>query len=50
MARLSSAAPTGELLALGGRYRTLHDKQYNLEADSFMNPGEELARTSDAEC
>jgi ATP-binding cassette, subfamily B, putative efflux pump len=32
-----------QLLALGGRYRTLHDKQYNLESDRYVNPGEELA-------
>ena len=32
----------GELLALGGRYRTLYDKQYNLEADRFINPGEDF--------
>jgi ABC-type multidrug transport system fused ATPase/permease subunit len=32
----------GELLALGGRYRTLHDKQYKLEADRFINPGEDF--------
>src|SRR6187200_3035571 len=31
-----------ELMALGGRYRTLHDKQYDLEADRYVNPGEEL--------
>ena len=31
-----------ELLALGGRYRTLHDKQYNLESDRFINPGEDF--------
>jgi ABC-type multidrug transport system fused ATPase/permease subunit len=31
-----------ELLALGGRYRTLHDKQYKLEADRFINPGEDF--------
>ena len=33
-----------ELLALGGRYRTLHDKQYSLELDRFVNPGEELTQ------
>jgi ABC-type multidrug transport system fused ATPase/permease subunit len=33
-----------ELLALNGRYRTLHDKQYDLEADRFVNPGEELTQ------
>jgi subfamily B ATP-binding cassette protein MsbA len=31
-----------ELLALGGRYRQLHDKQYNFEADRFINPGEDF--------
>ena len=31
-----------ELLALGGRYRELYDKQYNFERDRFINPGEEL--------
>ncbi len=31
-----------ELLALGGRYRTLYDKQYALESDRFINPGEDF--------
>ena len=31
-----------ELLAADGRYRQLHDKQYRLEQDRFVNPGEEL--------
>ncbi len=31
-----------ELLALNGRYRQLHDKQYRLEADRFINPGEDF--------
>ncbi len=35
-----------ELLALGGRYRTLYDKQYRLEADRFINPGEDLSGVS----
>ncbi|MBA3640069.1 MAG: ABC transporter ATP-binding protein [Acidobacteria bacterium] len=35
-----------ELLALGGRYRTLHDKQYRFEADRFINPGEDLSGVS----
>jgi subfamily B ATP-binding cassette protein MsbA len=34
-----------ELIALGGRYRQLYDKQYNFERDRFVNPGEELAGT-----
>jgi len=31
-----------ELLALGGRYRQLYDKQYNFEHDRFVNPGEDF--------
>jgi subfamily B ATP-binding cassette protein MsbA len=31
-----------ELLALGGRYRTLYDKQYKFESDRFINPGEDF--------
>ena len=38
-----------ELLALGGRYRTLYDKQYKLEADRFINPGEDFTPEPDAE-
>ncbi|HEY3380802.1 MAG TPA: ABC transporter ATP-binding protein [Vicinamibacterales bacterium] len=31
-----------ELLAANGRYRQLYDKQYQLELDRFINPGEEF--------
>ena len=31
-----------QLMALGGRYRELHDTQYGLEIDRYVNPGEEL--------
>jgi subfamily B ATP-binding cassette protein MsbA len=31
-----------QLMALGGRYRTLHDRQYDLETDRFINPGEDF--------
>jgi subfamily B ATP-binding cassette protein MsbA len=31
-----------ELMALGGRYRELHDRQYQLELDRFINPGEDF--------
>jgi ABC-type multidrug transport system fused ATPase/permease subunit len=34
-----------QLLALGGRYRDLYDRQYQLEQDQFINPGEEIAAT-----
>jgi subfamily B ATP-binding cassette protein MsbA len=37
-----------ELLALGGRYRTLYDKQYKLEADRFINPGEDFTPEPEA--
>jgi ABC-type multidrug transport system fused ATPase/permease subunit len=30
------------LLALGGRYRQLYDKQYSFETDRFINPGEDF--------
>ncbi|HEU4562050.1 MAG TPA: ABC transporter ATP-binding protein [Longimicrobium sp.] len=31
-----------ELMALNGRYRELHDRQYALETDRFINPGEDF--------
>jgi subfamily B ATP-binding cassette protein MsbA len=31
-----------QLLAHGGRYRQLYDKQYNFERDRFINPGEDF--------
>lgn len=31
-----------ELLALDGRYRQLYEKQYGLERDRFVNPGEDF--------
>jgi subfamily B ATP-binding cassette protein MsbA len=31
-----------ELLSLGGRYRQLYDRQYGLERDRFINPGEDF--------
>jgi subfamily B ATP-binding cassette protein MsbA len=31
-----------ELLAVAGRYRQLYDRQYNLETDRFINPGEDF--------
>jgi ABC-type multidrug transport system fused ATPase/permease subunit len=31
-----------ELLAFGGRYRQLYDKQYRFEQDRFVNPGEDF--------
>jgi len=34
-----------ELLALGGRYRDLYNRQYQFELDQFINPGEEITAT-----
>ncbi|MCA0375480.1 MAG: ABC transporter ATP-binding protein/permease [Gemmatimonadetes bacterium] len=34
-----------QLLALGGRYRDLYNRQYQMEQDQFINPGEEIAAT-----
>jgi subfamily B ATP-binding cassette protein MsbA len=31
------------LLAAGGRYKQLYDKQYKFESDQFVNPGEDVA-------
>jgi subfamily B ATP-binding cassette protein MsbA len=31
-----------ELIALGGRYKQLYDKQYRFEQDLFVNPGEDF--------
>ena len=31
-----------ELISLGGRYRQLYDKQYRLERNRFINPGEDF--------
>lgn len=31
-----------ELLAVGGRYRQLYDKQYRFERNQFINPGEDF--------
>jgi subfamily B ATP-binding cassette protein MsbA len=37
----------GDLLALGGRYKQLHDHQHGLEEDQFINPGEDFTAPPD---
>ena len=32
----------GELIAIGGRYRQLYERQYGAEKDAFINPGEDF--------
>ncbi len=34
-----------ELIELDGRYRQLYDKQYRIETDRFINPGEDFTST-----
>jgi subfamily B ATP-binding cassette protein MsbA len=36
-----------ELLAVNGRYRQLYDKQYHIEHDQFINPGEDFLPVPD---
>jgi subfamily B ATP-binding cassette protein MsbA len=36
-----------ELLAIDGRYRQLYEKQYRIERDRFINPGEDFTSTVD---
>jgi ABC-type multidrug transport system fused ATPase/permease subunit len=35
-----------ELIAMSGRYRQLYDKQYGIERDRFINPGEDFTPES----
>jgi ABC-type multidrug transport system fused ATPase/permease subunit len=47
--RIVERGTHAELLALNGRYRTLHDKQYQLETDRFINPGEDFTPAPEVE-
>ncbi|MEM9555377.1 MAG: ABC transporter ATP-binding protein [Acidobacteriota bacterium] len=38
-----------ELIARGGRYKELHDRQHAFEQNLFVNPGEEIQRDEDDE-
>ncbi len=40
--RIIERGTHGELMALGGRYKELHDRQYGIETDRFINPGEDF--------
>lgn len=40
--RILERGTHAQLMTLGGRYRELHDRQYGLESDRYVNPGEEL--------
>jgi ABC-type multidrug transport system fused ATPase/permease subunit len=38
-----------QLMALGGRYRELHDRQHRVEEDIFVNPGEDPSKLTEEE-
>lgn len=38
-----------ELIAQDGRYKQLHDRQYRLETDRFINPGEDFTPNAEGE-
>jgi subfamily B ATP-binding cassette protein MsbA len=40
--RIIERGTHGELMARGGRYRSLYEKQYGIAVNLFVNPGEEL--------
>ncbi|MXX71894.1 MAG: ABC transporter ATP-binding protein [Gemmatimonadetes bacterium] len=40
--RVAERGTHAELIALDGRYKELHDRQYRIEMNRFINPGEEL--------
>ena len=47
--RIVESGTHDALIAAGGRYRDLYDRQYRLERDRFINPGEDFTHvTADA--
>jgi len=40
--RIVERGTHAQLLGAGGRYRQLHDRQYKIEEDRFLNPGEDF--------
>jgi subfamily B ATP-binding cassette protein MsbA len=47
--RIVERGTHAELLARGGRYRDLHDRQFRLESNRFVNPGEDFTPEPAAE-
>ncbi len=46
--RIVERGTHSELIALSGRYRQLYDKQYGMERDRFINPGEDFTPESES--
>ncbi len=40
--RILERGTHAELMAIAGRYKDLHDRQYGIETDRFINPGEDF--------
>ncbi len=47
--RIVESGTHEELLAIGGRYKQLYDKQYQFEKNQFINPGEDFTPANDSE-
>ena len=46
--RIIERGTHAELMAMAGRYKELHDRQYGIEVDRFINPGEDFTPEPDA--
>ncbi len=44
--RILERGSHAELMALNGRYRSLHDRQHGIETDQYINPGEDFLPTA----
>lgn len=47
--RIVERGTHGQLMAMAGRYRELHDTQYGVERDRYVNPGEDFTTPASPE-
>ena len=47
--RIVERGTHAELMVLNGRYRELYDRQYGIEHDRFINPGEDFTPEPEGE-